>query len=156
MLALLGASDARAHELALEHGVAVANLNAPGQIVLSGPADALFQLAADARDEGYKALELGVAGAFHSPAMAPSVPPFAAALESAPFRTPRTTVFSGLTAQPMGDPRKDLADALTGPVRWTDTMLALAQHGIDTFVDAGPGRVLQKLAKRIVPELARA
>lgn len=156
MLALLGATDERAEELADEHDVSVANFNAPGQVVLSGPVERLDQVAEHARDEGLKALELGVAGAFHSPAMAAAVSPFAAALEDAPFRKPLTAVFSCLTAAPMTDPRRDLALALTGPVRWTDTVRALAERGIDTFVDAGPGRVLQKLVKRIVPEASRA
>lgn len=156
MLALLGADDDTAEALAHQHGVAVANFNAPGQVVLSGDAEALDATAAAARAHGVKALELGVAGAFHSPAMAPAVAPFAAALEEVAFAEPAFAVISCATGEPMGDPRVELAEALTRPVRWTATMRALHGLGADTFVDAGPGRVLAKLVKRNAPEALRA
>ena len=156
MLALLGSSDERAAALADEHGVFVANYNAPGQVVLAGDAAALDALADAARDEGLKALELGVAGAFHSPAMEPAVAPFSEALRATAFREPAFPVISCATAQPMTDPARELAAALTSPVRWTETMRALAAHGADDFVDAGPGRVLARLVKRTLPEPARA
>jgi malonyl CoA-acyl carrier protein transacylase len=155
MLALLGADEETAEALAHRHGVAVANLNAPGQVVLSGPEAALDGVADTARSHGIKALELGVAGAFHSPAMWPAVAPFAAALEQVAFAAPRVTVVSCATGEPMDDPRRDLAAALTRPVRWTSTMRALADLGADDFVDAGPGRVLHKLVRRNL-EPARA
>jgi malonyl CoA-acyl carrier protein transacylase len=155
MLALLGAGDDDAEALAAEHGVTVANFNAPGQVVLSGPEPAVAAAASAARAAGFRALELGVAGAFHSPAMGSAIAPFARALDRTEFRTPRVPVVSCLTAEPMADPRRDLADALTGPVRWTATMHALCRLGADEFVDAGPGRVLQKLVKRVL-EPARA
>jgi [acyl-carrier-protein] S-malonyltransferase len=155
MLALLGADDENAEWLARNHGATVANYNAPGQVVLSGSAAALEEAAADARAGGLRTMELGVAGAFHSPAMAAAVEPFAAALREAPFRAPRVPVVSCHTARPMTDPARELADALTGPVRWTATLHALRDLGADAFVDAGPGRVLQKLVKRTL-EPARA
>jgi malonyl CoA-acyl carrier protein transacylase len=155
MLALLGADDEAAEELAGRHGVTVANYNAPGQVVLSGPADALDAVAADARGQGLRAMDLGVNGAFHSPAMRSAVEPFAHVLARTSFRAPRVPVVSCLTAEPMADPRRDLADALTGPVRWTATMHALCGLGADDFVDAGPGRVLAKLVRRTL-EPARA
>jgi [acyl-carrier-protein] S-malonyltransferase len=155
MLAVLGAGDAEAEAIAHDHGVTVANYNAPGQVVLSGPREALDAAAADADARGAKAMELGVAGAFHSPAMAPAVAPFSDALERTAFRAPRFPVVSCLTAEPMTDPRGDLAGALTGPVRWTATMHALRALGAEDFVDAGPGRVLHKLVRRTL-EPARA
>jgi [acyl-carrier-protein] S-malonyltransferase len=155
MLALLGADDETAEALAHGHGVSVANFNAPGQVVLSGPADKLDAVAKTARAHGHKALELGVAGAFHSPAMEAAVAPFAEALERTTFRAPRVPVISCATAEPMTDPARELAAALTAPVRWTATMRALAARGADEFVDAGPGRVLHKLVKRNL-EPARA
>lgn len=152
MLALLGAPEERAQELAAEHGVVVANVNAPGQLVLSGPDVALDVLAAQARAEGFKALELGVAGAFHSPAMQPAVAPFAAALRRIAWREPAFTVLSGATARPMTDPARELAEALTAPVRWMETVRALVALGADDFVEPGPGRVLTKLLRRILTE----
>lgn len=151
MLALLGADEETAEALAHRHGVAVANFNAPGQVVLSGAPDALDAASAAARAHGVKTLELGVAGAFHSPAMEPAVAPFAAALAEVAFAVPRLTVISCATGAPLRDPRAELAAALTRPVRWTATMRALHELGADAFVDAGPGRVLAKLAKRNAP-----
>jgi malonyl CoA-acyl carrier protein transacylase len=155
MLALLGADDETAEALAFAHGVSVANFNAPGQVVLSGAAAALDDVAAAARAHGVRAMELGVAGAFHSPAMEPAIAPFAAALASVAFRAPRVPVVSCATAAPFTDPRRELAAALTAPVRWTETMRALAGLGADTFADVGPGGVLHKLVKRNL-EPARA
>lgn len=150
MLALLGADDDTGEAIAHAHGVTVANYNAPGQVVLSGAAEALEAAAREARVHGHRALELGVAGAFHSPAMASAVEPFAAALRSSIFEDPRDgiTVLSCHTARPMADPRRELAEALTGPVRWAHTMRALDALGIDDYIDAGPGKVLAKLVKR--------
>src|SRR4051812_5046760 len=86
MLALLGARPEAAQELAADHGVVVANDNAPGQIVLSGDGDALTEAARGARESGLRTMKLGVAGAFHSPAMAGAVPAFEAALGQGEFR----------------------------------------------------------------------
>jgi malonyl CoA-acyl carrier protein transacylase len=148
MLALLGAHPAQALELAAAHDAVIANDNAPGQLVISGPTGRLTNAARTARAEGVKAIELGVAGAFHSPTMEPAVPPFAAALAEAPFVEPAVPVVSCLTAAPMGDPATELADGLTRPVRWTQTLRALHVLGARRFLDAGPGRVLVKLVKR--------
>jgi malonyl CoA-acyl carrier protein transacylase len=151
MLALLGGSIDTAQELADAHDVVVANDNAPGQFVLSGPDEALTQAARAARTGGLRAIKLGVAGAFHSPAMAAAVPEFEYALRSVDFRPPAATVISCTTAAPMTSPRRDLAAALTKPVRWSLTMSALAGRGVHRFVDAGPASVLAKLARRNVP-----
>ena len=151
MLALLGAEPAKALALASAHGVVIANDNAPGQLVLSGPSDRIAEAARAGRADGLKAIELGVAGAFHSPAMEPAVPEFAAALAEAPFAPPAVPVVSCLTAGPMADPASELADGLTRPVRWTQTLHTLAGLGARRFLDAGPGRVLFKLVRRTLP-----
>jgi [acyl-carrier-protein] S-malonyltransferase len=148
MLALLGAEPEQAAALATAHDAVVANDNAPGQLVLSGPADGLAEAASAARDDGLRAIELGVAGAFHSPAMEPAVPPFASALAEARFAAPSIPVLSCLTAAPMNDPARDLAAGLVRPVRWTQTLRALADRGASRFLDAGPGQVLVKLVRR--------
>jgi malonyl CoA-acyl carrier protein transacylase len=150
MLALLGASADAAESLARDHGVTVANDNAPGQIVLSGAPDRLAATAAEARELGLRTMDLGVAGAFHSPAMAAAVPAFEAALAGTTFAQPATTVISCSTAGPMTDPRSDLLQGLTRAVRWTATMRTLSSLGVTRFVDAGPGKVLFKLARRNV------
>lgn len=155
MIALLGPEREEADALAHDHGVHVANDNAPGQLVLSGDTDALSEVARIARERGHKAMELGVVGAFHSPAVEPAVAPFSQALERVTFAEPAIPVISCATAQPMGDPRVELAAALTRPVYWRATMAALVELGAQRFLDAGPGRVLDRLVKRTAPDDAQ-
>ncbi len=152
MLAVLGAEPEQVEALARAHGVVVANDNAPGQLVLSGPDADLRAARRAARAEGLRSMPLGVAGAFHSPAMAPAVEPFRAALARTAFRAPRVPVLSGLTARPMDDPRTALADALTGPVRFRAVLERLWADGVRTFTDAGPGTVLAGLVRRTLPD----
>lgn len=149
MLALLGGEPADALALAARHRVSVANDNAPGQLVVSGRGGRLKRLAADGRASGLKALELDVAGAFHSPAMRSAVAPFLRALEHTPLRGPQVPVYSSALATPFGgDLRGELARAIVMPVRWRETMQALAASGATGFVDVGPGRVLERLVRR--------
>jgi [acyl-carrier-protein] S-malonyltransferase len=150
MLAVVGGTPSRAAALAARHGVTVANDNAPDQVVLSGAPDRLEAAGAAAKADGLRAMMLDVAGAFHSPQMAAAVEPFAAALARTAFREPLVPVVSCATARPFEDPATELAQALVRPVRWRETMTALSEQGVTTFVDAGPGRVLTKLAPRCV------
>jgi malonyl CoA-acyl carrier protein transacylase len=156
MLALLGGSPSQAAALAARHGVSVANDNAPGQVVLSGAPEALDEARRGAKAEGLRALSLDVAGAFHSPQMQDAVEPFRAALAEVPFATPAVPVFSCASAAPFADPARELADALVTPVRWRQTMTALAGTGARTFVDAGPGKVLAALAPRCIAGVSAA
>ena len=151
MIAVLGAGASdRGPEIAEAHDLVLANDNSPLQVVLSGPAANLPAAIEHAEELGLRAMELDVTGAFHSPMMASAVPEFTAALAHTNFATPRATVVSAVTARPFEDPRRELADALTMPVRWRETMLALQDLGAQRFVDVGPGRVLSGLAKRTV------
>ncbi len=157
MLALLGRGAAdHADEIAQAHGLAVANDNSPQQVVLSGAKSALPNAAAQASELGLRAMELDVTGAFHSPMMPAAVPEFAAALARTEFRTPTVTVISAVTVAPFSDPRAELADALTHPVRWREVMLALHERGAGRFVEVGPGRVLTGLAKRTLKDVELA
>jgi malonyl CoA-acyl carrier protein transacylase len=156
MLVLLGATPAQAASIAARHDVSVANDNAPGQIVLSGSADALAASGAAALAEGLRTVELDVAGAFHAPQMQDAVTPFRDALAEVEFREPAIPVVSCATALAFVDPREELAAALVRPVRWRETMSALASSGVQAFLDAGPGRVLAKLAPRCVPAAGAA
>jgi len=149
MLAALGGDDDVVTGVAERHGVTVANDNAPGQLVLSGERAALRAAGTALREAGVRILELNVAGAFHSPFMADAVPDFAEALAATYVRAPRLEVWSCVTAQPMDDVRRRLAEGLTAPVRWRETVLNLHAAGVDRFVDVGPGKVLAKLVKRI-------
>jgi [acyl-carrier-protein] S-malonyltransferase len=149
MLALLGSGAAEsAPELAAAHGLSVANDNCPTQVVLSGPRDALPPAAAAAAESGLRTMDLPVSGAFHSPMMAGAVPEFTAALARADIHPPRVPVLSAVTAQPFDDVRRRLAEALTMPVRWRETMLEARRLGAERFIEVGPGRVLTGLVKR--------
>jgi malonyl CoA-acyl carrier protein transacylase len=150
MLALVGADDAEAREIADAAAVTVANDNAPGQIVLAGDRDRLEQAERLAGERGKRAIRLPVAGAFHSPSMAPAVAPFREALEDVELGEPRFTVFSCASARPFADVREELAQALVRPVRWRETFAALHAAGAERFIEVGPGKVLARLAKRIV------
>ncbi len=154
MLALLGRGAAEnAPGLAQAHGLAVANDNSPQQVVLSGARSALPAAAAGAKQLGLRAIELPVTGAFHSPMMASAVPQFTAALQRAPIEPARVTVLSAVTAAPFDDVRRRLAEALTMPVRWRETMLSLRELGAERFVEVGPGRVLTGLVKRTLRDV---
>jgi [acyl-carrier-protein] S-malonyltransferase len=153
MVAVLGADTDTAERLAAEHGLTVANDNAPGQLVLSGPLAGVAALESNAREQGYKAMVLDVAGAFHSPAVASVRQPFFESLSEARWSAPTVPVFSGATVSPFTDPPRQLADALISPVRWRGVMAALFELGAREFVDMGPGRVLDRLVRRNLPEL---
>jgi [acyl-carrier-protein] S-malonyltransferase len=152
MLALVGASEEDAAAVAAEAGVTVANDNAPGQVVLSGPREALERAEEAARERGRRALALDVAGAFHSPSMEPAVQPFRNALNGVELHEPAFPVFSCASTKPFENVRAELAAALTRPVRWRQTVLALHEAGARRFIEVGPGKVLARLGKRILPE----
>jgi [acyl-carrier-protein] S-malonyltransferase len=152
MLALVGAGAAEhAAQVAAAAGLTVANDNAPNQVVLSGARDAFDAAAEAASEHGLRALPLPVTGAFHSPAMAGARPELEAALAAAEVREPAVPVLSSITTAPFDDVRARLADALTQPVRWRETLLALRARGIERYAETGPGRVLCGLVKRTLP-----
>ncbi len=149
MVAVMGAgASERAPEIAVAHRLVIANDNSPQQVVISGDRRALPDAAKHAKELGLRAMELDVTGAFHSPMMAGAVPAFTDALAQTEFGEPAVPVLSAVTAQPFRDPRRELARALTQPVRWRETLLALHELGATRFVEVGPGRVLTGLAKR--------
>jgi malonyl CoA-acyl carrier protein transacylase len=150
MLALVGASLEDARDIAQAGGVVVANDNAPGQVVLSGSVDDLDKTEAVAQERGTRVIRLDVAGAFHSPAMAPAVEPFRAALDDVEVSEPAFPVFSCASAAPFTDVRSELADALVSPVRWRETVIAMHEAGAPSFVEVGPGKVLARMGKRIL------
>jgi [acyl-carrier-protein] S-malonyltransferase len=147
MMAVLG-KGADAAVVAGRLGLALANDNAPGQVVFSGPAAALIAARHELRAAGLKTIRLPVAGAFHSPAMATAALRFREALAKVAFREPRVPVFSSIAAAPFGDPRAGLAGALTEPVRWRQTLTRMWDAGARAFVEVGPGDVLTGLVRR--------
>jgi malonyl CoA-acyl carrier protein transacylase len=149
MLAMLGGDGQAVIALATRFGLTVANDNAPGQLVVSGPLDAIAAAEEVARDDtGARARRLDVAGAFHSPLMEPAAERLAAALAATPVHRPGIPVFANGTAAPFADVRRELAENLLRPVRWRETLLALRAAGVERFVELGPGAVLTGLVKR--------
>jgi [acyl-carrier-protein] S-malonyltransferase len=147
MLAALG-DEEQALAVAQRLGLTVANDNAPGQLVLSGPADALRAAKADLRSAGVKTIPLRVQGAFHSPAMSSAVPAFREALAKVRVVPPQVPVLSSTTTRPFDDIRTRLAEALVRPVRWRQALVALHEAGVRRFVETGPGSVLTGLVRR--------
>ena len=135
-----------------------ANYNSEGQIVISGEAEAVAEACAKMKEAGAKrALPLAVSGAFHSPLMEPARLELAEAIDKTPFLVPACPVYQNVTALPSTDPeviKDNLLRQLTSPVRWTQTVLNMVADGADSFLEIGPGTVLQGLVKRIAPEVA--
>jgi [acyl-carrier-protein] S-malonyltransferase len=160
MVSLLGADEATARRIADEargDGVlVVANLNAPGQVVLSGDLEACGRVPAVAREAGVRrATPLQVAGAFHSPLMEPARLELEAALADVRIADPGVPVVSNVTAAAVtgaAEIRNLLARQLTSPVRWEESVRALGAMGCRRFLEPAPGSVLTGLARRILPD----
>jgi [acyl-carrier-protein] S-malonyltransferase len=135
-------------EVAADTQVAIANDNAPDQLVLSGALSALDEAEAQLKERGVRGKRLPVAGAFHSPLMQPAVEPFRALLAETEIAEPRVPVYSCVTAEPFDHIREQLVQAITHPVRWLDVMRALDERGVTNFVETGPGQVLTNLVRK--------
>jgi [acyl-carrier-protein] S-malonyltransferase len=158
MTAVIGLSTEDAHEICGVAGrgdvLTVANENAPRQIVLSGSIAAIEKAEMMARGRGGKAVRLQVAGAFHSPLMQSALQPVREAISRITFHTPEFPVVSNASGKPTTQPlvlRDLLARHLVSPVLWARSIEAMAGLGIEWFVEAGPGDVLGRLARRVVP-----
>jgi [acyl-carrier-protein] S-malonyltransferase len=156
MVAILGADEAQVNQLCEEAAggevLVPANLNAPGQVVVSGSNGACERVLKAADSAGLKATALKVAGAFHSPLMQPAADRMAGELERVTFQAPAVPVYSNVTAQPHGDAssiKRLLVDQIVSPVQWERTMKALLPIEGARFVELAPGRTLAGLAKRI-------
>ena len=161
MAAVLALPDARVEELcaSVTEGVVVpANYNCPGQIVISGSIEGVDAACAKMLEAGAKrALKLKVGGAFHSPLMEPARAELADAIAHTDFHAPKCPVYQNVNAEPQTDPetiKKNLIAQLPAPVRWTQTIQNMIAAGADTFVEVGPGAVLQGLVKKISSEVA--
>jgi [acyl-carrier-protein] S-malonyltransferase len=158
MSALIGAATETAEALcdeAREDGVLlVANQNSPTQVVISGSVDAIERAEALAKERKIRAIRLNVAGAFHSPLMEPAVAPILRMLDDMELRTPAFPIAENVSGTLVDDPAelKDLLGRhVVSPVLWERDAQALAAAGATTFLEAGPGDVLTKMAKRVVP-----
>ena len=155
MAAVIALPDDKVEEIcaSVDGLVIAANFNCDGQVVISGEKAAVEEACARMKEAGAKrALPLAVSGAFHSPLMEPARIALGKAIEATPFVEPVCPVYQNVTALPETDPERikaNLLAQLTSPVRWTQSVKAMIADGADTFVEMGPGTVLQGLVKRI-------
>lgn len=153
MAALIGLDETATRQVCAESGVELANLNCPGQIVISGAAERM-QAACDlAKARGAKrALPLPVAGAYHSALMASAQPKLRAVLAGITLAAPTVPVISNVTAQPHGTPAEiaaRLVEQVTSSVRWEESIRSLLAQGFTRFIELGPGTALTGFLKRI-------
>ncbi|HEY0456614.1 MAG TPA: ACP S-malonyltransferase [Verrucomicrobiae bacterium] len=153
MAAIIGLDESTTREICAQTGAYLANLNCPGQIVISGPAEKLNAACELARTRGAKrALPLPVNGAYHSPLMERAGQKLDAALGQIPIGIPAVPVISNVTAQPHNAPsdiHRRLVDQVTASVRWEDSMRYLLAQGFTRFIELGPGKALTGFMKRI-------
>ena len=153
MAAIIGLNETATREVCAETGVVLANLNCPGQLVISGPSEQMAPACALAKAKGaMRAVPLTVAGAYHSPLMASAQPKLEAELARVPISPPFVPVIANVTAQPHGGPgsiRARLVEQVTSPVRWEESMRYLVGQGFTRFIELGPGRALSGFMKRI-------
>ena len=153
MAAIIGLDEAATREVCAATGVTLANLNCPGQIVISGEADRIPAAVEAAKARGAKrAIPLPVAGAYHSPLMASAQPKLANALAAVPTHAPGLPVIANVTAQPHGaldTISGALVQQVTSSVRWEESMRYLLAQGFTRFIELGPGNALAGFMKRI-------
>ena len=156
MAAIIMLDDATVRKICDEtEGIVVpANFNSPGQVVISGEADAIDRACKAAKAAGAKrALPLPVGGAFHSPLMEPARAALAKAIDRTQFRAPICPIFQNVDSLPHTDPaeiKANLIAQLTGPVFWSQSVINMHKDGATDFIELGPGSVLTNLIGRII------
>ncbi len=156
MAAVLGLDEDNLAGICRETETVMANVNCPGQIVISGAAANIAKAMEKATAAGAsRVVALQVSGAFHSPLMVPAVEGMKQYLDATEFKTPAIPVVGNVTGRPLADGaavRKELIDQLTNPVQWQRTIEYMLDNGVTTFIEIGPGRVLTGLIRRINKE----
>lgn len=160
MAAILGLEDEKVEEICkgIDDVVVPANYNSPGQLVISGSLTGIDKACAALKAAGAKrALPLKVGGAFHSPLMEPARLELAEAISKTEIKVPVCPIYQNATALRVTDPAKikeNLVNQLTVPVLWTQIVRNMIADGADTFVEVGPGSVLQGLIQKIGKDVA--
>lgn len=153
MAAIIGLDEGPTREVCSQAGVVLANLNCPGQMVISGASDKIEAACERAKAKGAKrALPLPVAGAYHSPLMASAQPKLEAELVRTVLHPPSVIIVSNVTGEPHDGPesiRARLVEQVTASVRWEESMRFLLAQGFTRFVELGPGTALSGFMKRI-------
>lgn len=160
MAAVLGLDDNIIEDIcnSIEGVVVAANYNCKGQVVISGEVDAVNQACKALKEAGAKrALVLAVGGAFHSPMMDSARVELAQAIENTTIVAPICPVYQNVDAKPHTDPKEikeNLLIQLTAPVRWRQSVENMVADGANSFIEVGPGTVLQGLVKKIAPSVS--
>jgi len=153
MAAVIGLDEAATRQVCADTGVVLANLNCPGQLVISGETEKIAVAIEAAKSKGAKrAIPLPVAGAYHSPLMASAQPKLQAELANVKISEPAVPVISNVTAQPhtvTADISMRLVDQVTSSVLWEQSMRTLLAQGFNRFIELGPGTALSGFMKRI-------
>ncbi|MCM3717194.1 ACP S-malonyltransferase [Fictibacillus phosphorivorans] len=157
MAAIIGFDQERLEAITAEvsesgESVQVANLNCPGQIVISGTVKGVEEAGKKAKEEGAKVIPLQVSGPFHSSLMKPAAEKFEEILSNITIQDAKTPVIANVTAKPVTskeDIKSKLIEQLYSPVRWEETIRELMDAGVDTFIEIGPGKVLCGLVKKV-------
>ena len=155
MAAILGLDDFTVEDICqrMSEVVVPANYNCPGQLVISGTVEGVDRACALLLEAGAKrALKLNVGGAFHSPLMEAARAELQEAIEKVTIAEPVCPIYQNIDAKPYTDPKeikKNLIAQLTGPVRWTQTIEHMIKDGASSFIEVGPGNVLQGLVKKV-------
>lgn len=154
MAAILKLSNEDVEQLCASNpGVYPVNYNCPGQLVVAGGQDALEKFYLAVQQKGGRAMPLAVSGAFHSPYMAEAAEEFYQLLSTLSFHNPSCPVYANGTAEPYAPPYAALLSRqIASPVRFEQSIRAMARAGIDTFVEVGPGKTLTGLVRKILPE----
>ena len=156
MAAIIGGDEEQIKQICNQDGIVVpANLNAPGQVVISGDENAVTAAIETAKEIGIRrALALNVSGAFHSPLMAPAREPLSKVLNSVNFRDAKVPVYQNVTAMPIitsQEIKQNILDQLEKPVLWSKIITNMVGDGFNEFYEPGPGKILQGLNRRICP-----
>ncbi len=156
MAAILGLDEAKLAGVCRQTDTVMANINSPGQIVISGAAENVTKAMALATAAGAsRAIPLQVSGAFHSPLMQPAVDGMTAYLGATKFKNPSIPAIANTTATPLTTAeavKTELRNQLTSPVQWQRTIEYMVSQGVTTFIEIGPGKVLTGLIRRINKE----
>lgn len=157
MASLIGGTPDLVKELCREFDVDMANVNCPGQIVISGEREKIDAACNGAKDmEFSRVIPLKVAGAYHSRLMQGAADSFEKFLSNIEFKAPKISVFTNTTGQELHEPeaiKKALVLQVVSPVLWEECMKNVAKLGIEEYFECGPGRVLTGLARRINKDL---
>ena len=157
MAAIIGLDEALLAEVCRQSGTQMANINCPGQIVISGDTESLTQAMDLAKAKGAnRALPLQVSGAFHTPLMQPAYDGMSAVIAGISFREPAIPIIGNTTAQPLTTAesiKEELLRQLCNCVQWQRSVEYMVANGVTTFIEIGPGRVLSGLIKRISREV---